>query len=55
MDELSQTFKDAWGALDVKYDQFIRTTDKRHHLAVQELFRRLQSSGGRPGLPRRRT
>lgn len=44
VDELSQTFKDAWGALDVKYDQFIRTTDKRHHLAVQELFRRLKDA-----------
>ena len=44
VDELSQTFKDAWTALDVKYDQFIRTTDKRHHLAVQELFRRLKDA-----------
>ena len=31
-------------AFDVKYDQFFRTTDKRHELAVQELFRRLHDA-----------
>jgi len=41
VDELVTTFKDAWRALSVQHDQFVRTTDKRHELAVQELFRRL--------------
>jgi len=41
VDEISKTFVAAWRALDVAYDQFIRTSDKRHERAVQELMRRL--------------
>src|SRR5262249_39581063 len=41
VDRYVQHFKEAWKALDVGFDQFIRTTDQRHELAVQELFRRL--------------
>ncbi|MCC6348856.1 MAG: methionine--tRNA ligase [Candidatus Eisenbacteria bacterium] len=54
VDEVSQRFVHAWAALDVQYDQFFRTTDKRHELAVQELFRRLHDAlspkTGRPVL-----
>jgi methionyl-tRNA synthetase len=41
VDEIAQTFQDAWKALEISHDKFIRTTDQRHELAVQELFRRL--------------
>jgi methionyl-tRNA synthetase len=41
VDEMSQTFVSAWKTLGVAYDQFIRTSDKRHERAVQELMRRL--------------
>ena len=41
VDDLVPTFVDAWSRLQVSYDQFIRTTNQRHELAVQELFRRL--------------
>jgi len=41
VDELVPHFQSAWKALGVSYDKFIRTTDPRHELAVQELFRRL--------------
>ena len=41
VDQYSQYFRDAWATLGVSHDQFIRTTDQRHELAVQELFRRL--------------
>jgi methionyl-tRNA synthetase len=54
VDELSRSFLDAWKVLDVRYDQFFRTTDRRHELAVQELFRRLNDAlspkTGRPVL-----
>jgi methionyl-tRNA synthetase len=46
----------AWKALDIQYDQFFRTTDRKHQLAVQELFRRLKDAlspkTGRPVLYR---
>jgi methionyl-tRNA synthetase len=41
VDEMSKTFISAWKTLDLAYDQFIRTSNKRHELAVQELMRRL--------------
>src|SRR5262249_50338050 len=44
VDELSQTFVSAWKVLGVQYDQFFRTTDTKHRLAVQELFRRLKDA-----------
>jgi len=41
VDQMSLTFTAAWQKLGVSYDQFIRTSDRRHELAVQELMRRL--------------
>ena len=43
-DENAAHFKAAWKALGLSYDKFIRTTDQRHVLAVQELFRRLHGA-----------
>ena len=44
VDELAPIFLTAWKALEISYDKFIRTTDPRHELAVQELFRRLNEA-----------
>ena len=30
-DEMEQTFRDTWRGLDVSFDDFIRTTDRRRH------------------------
>jgi methionyl-tRNA synthetase len=44
VDHLAPAFVSAWKALGISYDKFIRTTDPRHELAVQELFRRLNDA-----------
>src|SRR5262245_13734109 len=44
VDQYVQFFKDAWKTLHIAQDKFIRTTDQRHQLAVQELFRRLNDA-----------
>ena len=44
VDSIVVHFKDAWKALDISHDKFIRTTDPRHELAVQELFSRLRDA-----------
>ncbi len=44
-DKTSQRFRDAWEQLDIANDQFIRTTEKRHHVAVQELLSRAKANG----------
>lgn len=40
-DENAQKFKDAWKALDINYDRFIRTTDEDHEKIVQKIFKKL--------------
>ena len=41
----SQKFKDAWKALDIKYNRFIRTTDEDHEKVVQKIFQKLKDKG----------
>ena len=54
VDELVPVFHATWKAFSISYDRFIRTTDPRHELAVQELFVRLKDArspkSGRPAL-----
>lgn len=44
-DEVSQSFRDLWAHLDVRYDDFIRTTEPRHTTRVQAAFKRLLAGG----------
>ena len=43
--EMSGHFKDMCSKLDIAYDEFVRTTEVRHHAASSELWRRMQASG----------
>ena len=44
-DRTSERFKDAWKLLDISYDDFIRTSEPRHHRAVQQLLQRVYDNG----------
>ncbi len=44
-DEVVVRFQDLWGALNIGYDGFIRTTDPRHEQGVRKLFQRLKDRG----------
>lgn len=44
-DEISDKFRALWKHLDIRYDDFIRTTEPRHETTVQELFKKLIDSG----------
>jgi len=44
-DETSRKFKDLWQALDIQYDDFIRTTEKRHIETVQKVLNILYDKG----------
>jgi len=41
----SARFREAWDALDISYDDFIRTTEPRHYLATQTLLQRAFDNG----------
>ncbi|MBI5596814.1 MAG: methionine--tRNA ligase [Elusimicrobia bacterium] len=44
-DGISAEFRELWAHLDVRFDDFIRTTEARHKERVQAAFRRLVASG----------
>ena len=45
VDGIVADIKKLWKLLDISYDDFIRTTDKRHEKAVQKIFKRLYDQG----------
>lgn len=45
VDDIVDWIKELWSALDISYDDFIRTTESRHKEAVQEVFNRLYRQG----------
>ncbi len=44
-DWASQRFEKAWDRLDISYDDFLRTTQPRHHRATQALLGRIYDNG----------
>lgn len=45
VDGVVERFKELWKELDISYDDFIRTTEERHHKVVQEIFTKLYEQG----------
>lgn len=44
-DLMVMNFKNLWSKLNIKYDAFIRTTDREHVMTVQSLLQRLYEKG----------
>ncbi|MGB2630778.1 MAG: methionine--tRNA ligase [Candidatus Omnitrophota bacterium] len=45
VDTIVPNFKKAWEVLNIKYDDFIRTTDKEHEKEVQDFLQKMYDSG----------
>lgn len=45
VDEIAEEFKILWDKLNIKYDNFIRTTDENHKKAVQKVLQILYDKG----------
>jgi methionyl-tRNA synthetase len=45
VDELAPKFGDAWERLDIRYDDFFRTTNPEHEVIVQDFIKKLQKKG----------
>lgn len=43
--EMADQFESIWKQMHIQYDDFIRTSEERHTLVVQEVFRRLRDAG----------
>ena len=44
-DRMEATFRAAWACLDVEFDDFIRTTQERHRVAVQGIVAAIKENG----------
>ena len=44
-DELAQQFREVWAALNISYDDFVRTTEPRHRDVVQAVVQKLWDGG----------
>ncbi len=45
VDEIVASFKGLWEKMNIQYDDFVRTTDDRHHKAVQAVFQKIYDQG----------
>lgn len=45
VDEIVSATKELWALMNIRYDDFIRTTEDRHVRAVQKIFRKLYDQG----------
>ena len=45
VDGIAKEFLEAWDLLKISHDDFIRTTEARHHQGVQEIIRRIEANG----------
>lgn len=44
-DTISNSYKMLWADLDIEYDKFIRTTDRKHEAVVNDFYSRVLDSG----------
>ena len=44
-DQISPRFKEAWKSLNISFDYFIRTTDKKHKKVVKEVMEKIYKKG----------
>jgi methionyl-tRNA synthetase len=44
-DRVAARYQDLWKLLGVEYDEFIRTTERRHDISVAELYTRAKANG----------
>ncbi len=44
-DQIAQTYRNLWSALDISNDRFVRTTDQFHYDLVCQFFERCKSNG----------
>ena len=45
VDEAAERFQSVWNSVDVEFDDFVRTTEPRHHVTVNEFFARVLAQG----------
>jgi methionyl-tRNA synthetase len=45
VDEMARQFQDVWRALDISYDDFIQTSEERHHVGCRKFIQAVHDAG----------
>jgi methionyl-tRNA synthetase len=45
LDNMASIHRGVWNELGIEYDDFIRTTEERHHKLVQEVLQKTYDNG----------
>src|SRR5262249_33323792 len=45
VDEMARQFQDVWRALDISYDDFIQTSEERHHVGCRKFIQAVYDAG----------
>ena len=45
VDKIADVAKDVWRVMDISYDDFIRTTEERHKVGVEKIFKKFLDNG----------
>ncbi len=45
VDDMARQFQDVWRALDISFDDFIQTSEERHHIGCQKFIQRVYDAG----------
>src|SRR5947209_10250765 len=45
VDDMARQFREVWGALEVSFDDFIQTSEERHHVGCQTFIQAVHDAG----------
>jgi methionyl-tRNA synthetase len=45
VDDMARQFKDVWHALEISFDDFIQTSEERHHIGCQKFIQNVHDAG----------
>jgi methionyl-tRNA synthetase len=44
-DEMARQFREVWRALDISYDEFVQTSEPRHHICARKFIQKVYDNG----------
>jgi methionyl-tRNA synthetase len=44
-DDMARQFKEVWRALDISFDEFVQTSEERHHRCARQFIQKVQANG----------
>lgn len=45
VDDMARQFREVWGALEITFDEFVQTSEERHHIGCQKFIQAVHDAG----------